>query len=1409
MPRKLPESIETDSSDPRLSATAVETVRAVTKVKQPEKRKSADLATADKIEVVDKPENTKRFEQAKSSRSEDVREPLVKPVESSKSSSSRTKIVLAQTEHNKNSDVSKPEKTSSSIKSGGSGSNSGGGKNRSNEASNGSSGNGDSSNGPSKPSSTSLLLSVQALKAESTENETGCAMIESKLLRATGAKAEALVAPGYQSIAIMLFNQEAYARALEAFDHAIAAYEASGQMLKLNKCAVLKAKTLTLLAQGAAQPQEFIERAISLLKNVVKWLVGPKSDVDPKEVKDMVLSSAYEMALAHSELGMLKWTQRHGSSANQSSLSALWKAAKWWAKMMKLHCSEKQIKAAFTSLLPIADMFQVLEYSAQQIAVLKLLATFTENACCKNTLNCELAQAYYAIECPDKALSVQSSFSLGCEHSEQACVEWRDRLIVAQAACLSHPSNRHAKEAREGVKKTLEKRVGVDPGRVRENFVGLAEAHYALAVIHGTTDLAEALYHVRLSERAWQTLFSPGSSSSSSSSTSTSSSAASGSFTRLSSTLKKTSVWRCLQGYLLCLDFLGFLYQRQGSVYHSQHVFLKGLELSSELGCDGVSCRFLLRLARLDCTRALLSKSEGRLIEVRQKLLRSSSSKKAPSSSSVCVSDVENLDPSVWHLSHTPLSTIFLELQTGELRTREQPLQLRPALDFFGTAEKLLSRRAQETELVRFEDALLPSANTPSTTTAPLSPPLELMQDQKLFGSWLGAVRRSQLTCMLRKDYDIGLPSLRNPSVSLLEDCLLTLRALTTSQPESELGSTWLCLGKGRLLQSRVGDLASVWEAKPVESSLKGLLDETKQDLLNAFEAVLGLPSPHLVAEIAKSLFELMGRSSPLRSAHLLDSSVAISAREHMRSKLREANDPRLSQIFGRQSSSEAEFEQFQRNMSLIPDNCAICTMTLSGETRPHLLVSHIRKGEECVVLRIPLSSGEGKSEGRRGTDILKDFDDIMQRNKDNLAQSREVGESGSKERLKEWWAVRQNLDTELQDVLKELEEVWLGPWKGILMAPNTAEQQTDVQLQAMLSSLPSPMSVHSPFLRTLFTGARSGGVERSQLEAALRWTLGKELSETKVSEFADKMMGEETSMEGKDGDEESAVVPLKTRSTRTKRAVPKKQDTATGKKTVSASATFSETARHPLILILGKELQHLPWESLPVLHSHSVCRVPSLAFLVSALSQLSSSSSHTTTVPSTWPSLSVKKGYYILNPNQDLPATQSRFEGPLAEHSTWKGIVSVPPSPSQFSSALSTSNLFVYIGHAGGQQFLNLDELSRVNVKAAALLMGCSSGSMTYEGDYETMGVPLSYLLSGCPLVVCNLWDVTDKDSDNLTMFLLEKCGITFPEGTETENKVQNLAAWMTSARSQCKLRYLNGAATICYGIPLTILSS
>lgn len=154
------------------------------------------------------------------------------------------------------------------------------------------------------------------------------------------------------------------------------------------------------------------------------------------------------------------------------------------------------------------------------------------------------------------------------------------------------------------------------------------------------------------------------------------------------------------------------------------------------------------------------------------------------------------------------------------------------------------------------------------------------------------------------------------------------------------------------------------------------------------------------------------------------------------------------------------------------------------------------------------------------------------------------------------------------------------------------------------------------------------------------------------------------------------------------------------------------------------------------------------------------------------------------------------------------------------------------------GTNYISTDDIEKLEIRAAVLLMGCSSGKLKCRGSYAPEGVPLSYLFAGSPAVIANLWDIGDRDIDRFSKAvvnpwlqnigeerpvscsacaLIEKPSRGRGKKTQVSGHSSNrrccmrcatkrIASSIAKARKACKLDMLTGAAPVCYGVP-TIL--
>jgi len=135
-----------------------------------------------------------------------------------------------------------------------------------------------------------------------------------------------------------------------------------------------------------------------------------------------------------------------------------------------------------------------------------------------------------------------------------------------------------------------------------------------------------------------------------------------------------------------------------------------------------------------------------------------------------------------------------------------------------------------------------------------------------------------------------------------------------------------------------------------------------------------------------------------------------------------------------------------------------------------------------------------------------------------------------------------------------------------------------------------------------------------------------------------------------------------------------------------------------------------------------------------------------------------------------------------------------------------------------------------------AAFLWGCSSGRLSRHGVYDPSGPALVYLMRGASWVVANLWDVTDKDIDRLSLHCMsaalpdpvsiESDRMKLPCDPQILDKPRQIgeeriytaandevspscrfhghvARALSKSRDICKLKNIVGASPVMYGIP------
>ncbi|KAF1933938.1 uncharacterized protein M421DRAFT_50129 [Didymella exigua CBS 183.55] len=521
--------------------------------------------------------------------------------------------------------------------------------------------------------------------------------------------------------------------------------------------------------------------------------------------------------------------------------------------------------------------------------------------------------------------------------------------------------------------------------------------------------------------------------------------------------------------------------------------------------------------------------------------------------------------------------------------------------------------------------------------------------------------------------------------------------------------------------------------------------------------------------------------------------------------------------------TSASDFQQ--EYIDSIPESWSAISLGLN-EARDELYVTRFEAGVAPFVLRLPLARHVSRDldedeftfeDGKRDFEEIIELSDFSTRGTKNLT---------SREARQQWWDEREALDTRLHELLVNMENIWLGGFKGIF----SQHVRQPALLAKFRKAFEDVLNRHLPS-RSMKTQPKRPVLDARVLELFIG--LGDLTSEeldldealTDLIYFIVDILqfnGEANAYDEIDFD--AMVI-----------------ETQDALKAYHSAARIPSPFTPHTILILDNNLHGFPWESLPCLSKLSISRLPSLAALRERLLTLRPSSADGA-APGHYIA-AANGGTTILNPGGDLENTSKTLQPVIASlRGEWTHISSRAPSEAEFSTALGTRDLLLYLGHGSGAQFVRQKSVRKLypgkqdagSAKpgcATSFLFGCSSVHLTENGIYEPSGMLQSYLTAGAPAVVGMLWDVTDKDCDRFAVRCGELWGL-WPEDEHPETKPgktprkgkakakkQDIAAEgvrkgeyirgvgldeaVRDARQACYLKYLNGAAAVVYGIP------
>ncbi|KAI0512660.1 peptidase family C50-domain-containing protein [Xylaria bambusicola] len=541
------------------------------------------------------------------------------------------------------------------------------------------------------------------------------------------------------------------------------------------------------------------------------------------------------------------------------------------------------------------------------------------------------------------------------------------------------------------------------------------------------------------------------------------------------------------------------------------------------------------------------------------------------------------------------------------------------------------------------------------------------------------------------------------------------------------------------------------------------------------------------------------------------------------------------------------DMNRFQREyVDIIPDTWNVVSLSLN-EATTELCVTKLQAGFSPFALRLPLDRASSRDVDNDVFDFPQGRSELLELIRQANQTCHDARDMSQKEAKEAWWAQREELDDRLRQLLETIESMWLGGFKGIFSQHHKRTNflaRFQKTFQVILEKhLPSrqqsggmkrkkntPRVNLDPRILELFVGLGDATVPDCDMDEPLMDLL---YFVVDVLQFH----GEPNPYDEIDFD--AMVVDT--------------FDALHAYHSAIKETKKSQKETHT-ILVLDKSLHVFPWESLPCLQGLAVSRVPSLDYLRRSILEAKASSTqqdsaesdsdgsnNSTSSSYTGHHVSINSGTYILNPSTDLTNTQATFGRALSSlPPAWDSIEARAPTEAEFEAGLTNKDIMLYFGHGSGAQYIRGRTVRQLEkCRAVALLMGCSSASLTHVGQFEPYGPVRDYMLSGSPAVVGTLWDVTDRDIDRFAGAVFEEWGL-FPRGTFTEDAATpypktpgkgkgkasaqrrrkavaaapegkcgtaSLVEAVAKARTEaCRFKYLTAAAVCVYGIPVYI---
>ncbi|CAG8726210.1 31231_t:CDS:10, partial [Gigaspora margarita] len=900
--------------------------------------------------------------------------------------------------------------------------------------------------------------------------------------------------------------------------------------------------------------------------------------------------------------------------------------------------------------------------------------------------------------------------------------------------------------------------------------------------------------------------------------------------------------WHVTHRFLECFNQLGRLHILRGCVKEADYFFKEALNLIEATKANSAMSLFLLNVAELEYRKHCWKESKEKLEKALEYQQKADIFQKEVALANLCIGDFKHREGDFKH-------------RQGDSKFQEHCY--RSALEYYQRANNILSDIMKKDYITKLESTDASSVfQTPTykkfISYYPASPITKVTGDDAVqYECFLLSCMKSEL--FRRQGWLLSKQGNVSDGTKLIElssysnqPCLEKAEYLFVLSKAHIMNINDTLLNQNRLVFDNVRDSANkkrsqraIKSKAEISPQLLQELDRVTEYLIEVYDLAYECGPTQLLQEASlcitmTNVIKSYGQDRNFdqsevqtKCAYYLEMTRALTAKRQMIAKLNEKlrfsltyddmqwpkqiatsvclDDKDCEDDLSDETESQKEFlkillkqytselsltyEQFQSEfLDILPHNWAACSISIDIETNDMYICRYQRKTSP-LLLRLPLkrqSIREGDEGGFTYSDAIKEFNEILELSNQSMRTGKMLQ---TKHEKVEWWKERSQLDLRLKELLDNIEDCWLGGFKGILMANTHHDPSQISRFKDKMDSINFRRDVRKPSAKHQIKNKFDIDIELYKLLLRLgAYPKDQDIEDVLyfLVDAYNKHNDEQIGYDEIDWDKLTIDVREIISS-------------------INLVGSSQANDQH-VILILDKNVQMLPWESLPCLRSQAVSRLPSLSFLRDRITLINHNNNKQCESKTANYIIDQRKAFYVLNPSQDLKYTQNEFE-------EWDGVIGRPPIEQECKNGLTNNDLYIYVGHGTGEQYFRSHRIRALDRCAVTLLLGCSSGHLCDEGEFDPSGTALSYIIAGCPALVANLWDVTDKDIDRFSKALFNKWKLC-PNDINA-NDVKNhpseitpredvsLVQAVSMARNECKLKYLIGAAPVVYGIP------